>query len=72
MATVAELTDRLDKLRAARASGARSFQYGEKRVEYRSDAELAAAIADLEHQLAGERGIRIHTIRITASKGLGA
>jgi hypothetical protein len=70
VATVAELTARLEKLRATRASGTRSVQLGERRVEYRTDAELAAAIADLERQLAGETGARLHTIRIHASKGL--
>jgi hypothetical protein len=71
MATTTELETRLEKLRAMRAAGTRIVEIGERRVEYRSDQELAAAIADLEHQLAGARGPRVHTIRVHASKGLG-
>lgn len=72
MATVAELQERLESLRAMRARGVRAVQQDGKRVEYSSDAELAAAIADLERQVAGGTGARVHTIRINASKGLGA
>ena len=69
MATTAELEARLERLRKIRAAGTRSLEAGNHRLEYRSDQELAAAIADLEAQIAG--GGRVHTIRIHASKGLG-
>ena len=72
MASSEELTARLEALRRTRAEGARSVQQGNDRVEYRTDAELAAAIADLERQVAAAGGQRIHTIRVSASKGLDA
>lgn len=52
MATAAELQARLEKLREVRANGVRTTRFGEDEVTFRSDAELAAAIADLERQLA--------------------
>ena len=70
MATQAELLARLDKLRQQRASGTRAVQAGDKRVEYRPDAELAAAIADVERQLAEAGGQPVHTIVFSTSKGL--
>ena len=39
-------------LLAARYSGTRSVSYGGKTVNYGSDAELAAAIADIERRIA--------------------
>ena len=45
MADLVDLDARLANLRALRAKGVRIVEYGEQRVEYRSDAELAAAIA---------------------------
>lgn len=70
MATREELEARLEKLRKHRASGMRRVEFGDQRLEYRSDAELAAAIGDLERQLAGAAGAHIHTVRVTATKGL--
>lgn len=69
--TVTTLTAQLEALRKARASGAREveFQSGSgsmRRTAYRSDVELAAAIADLEGRLAtltGDRPIRNLVIR---------
>lgn len=53
MATAGEIQTRLDELRALRARGvAQTTQFGIGSVVYRSDAEIAAAIADLERQLA--------------------
>jgi len=47
------IADRLEALRAIRARGVLEVQQdGIGRVTYRSDAELAAAITDLERQLA--------------------
>lgn len=52
MTTQSEITARLAKLRELRAKGVRSVSYQGETVEYRSDAEISAAIADLERQLA--------------------
>jgi len=74
MPDVAELQAELDALRSARASGVREVEIqtgaNRRRVAYRTDAELAAAVADLERQIAGQAGRRVHTIRIASSKGL--
>lgn len=52
MATIAEMQDQLANLRALRAEGVRKTRFGEDETEYRTDKELAAAIADLETRLA--------------------
>ena len=41
-----------------------------KEVEYRSDAELLAAIRDLERRIAAMGAKPITTVRIASSKGL--
>jgi hypothetical protein len=69
MATLAELQAQLETLRATRAGGVREVQNGEERLAYQSGADLAAAIADLERQIAGAEGRRVHTVRVTTSKG---
>ena len=70
MATVAELQERLEELRRDLVEKAREVESGEKRIVYRSTAEIQAAIADVERQLAAATGTRIHTVRFSTSKGL--
>ena len=70
MPTLSELQSRLDALRRARASGARALQHGDLRVEYRSDGEMAAAIADIERQIAAASGTPVRTIYVTGSTGV--
>jgi hypothetical protein len=50
---VAALRAKLDALRDARASGLLETQHGETRTRYKSDAEMARAIADLQQQING-------------------
>ena len=50
--TLDELTLRHSALLAARYSGTRSVSYDGKTVNYGTDAELAAAIADAERRIA--------------------
>jgi len=55
--TLNELKLRHSALLAARYSGTRSVSYDGKTVTYGSDAELAAAIGDIERRIAKlERG----------------
>jgi hypothetical protein len=55
--TLDDLKTRCSALLAARYSGTRSVSYDGKTVNYGSDAELAAAIADVERRIAkAERG----------------
>lgn len=76
MATTEELSARLERLRKARDTGARVIDVESdgtrRRVEYRTDAELCAAIADLEKRLAGSAGAAPppNTIRIRTSRGM--
>ena len=70
MATVAEMQTQLDVLRKARASGLRKTEYGERSVEYKSDAEMAAAIADIERRITGASGRPIRTVYFNSTKGL--
>jgi hypothetical protein len=57
--TLDDLKARHSTLLAARYSGTRSVSYDGKTVNYGSDAELAAAIGDIERRIAKlERGAR--------------
>lgn len=55
--TLDDLKSRHNALLAARYSGTRSVSYDGKTVNYGTDAELAAAISDIERRVAKlERG----------------
>lgn len=62
MASVDELRGDLEKLKAARRSGARVITFGSgasmRTVEYRRDSDLAAAIAATEAEIAAVTGSR--------------
>ncbi|MDI4664048.1 hypothetical protein K9U40_06855 [Xanthobacter autotrophicus] len=70
MASLSDLQTRLEALRATRAGGALKIREGEREVTFRSDSELAGAIADLERQIAALTTGRVHTVRIFSSKGV--
>lgn len=53
---LAELETMRDALIRARASGVRMVMVEGKRLEYGTDAEMAAAIADLEARIARANG----------------
>ncbi len=69
MADLSQLTAWRDALMAARYRGVRTVEYDGKRVTYATDSEMAAALADLNRQIAGASG-RISVVRIQSSKGL--
>ena len=74
MATLSELHARLEELRSARAKGIRRVEHSaaggvSRSIEYRSDAELAAAIADVEQQIARASGKTVRGVYFTSSKG---
>lgn len=52
MATLSELQTRLEALRKARASGVKSTTHQDTTTVWKSDAEMAAAEAALEAQIA--------------------
>lgn len=71
MATLSELQTRLETLRAQRATGVATLQFSDGRqVAYRSDSQIAAAIADLERQIATLSTTPVTTVLVSASKGL--
>jgi phosphatidylserine/phosphatidylglycerophosphate/cardiolipin synthase-like enzyme len=66
-----ELQAMRDALIRARASGVRVVQYEGNRTEYASDAEMSAALADLERRIASGTGRRsAGSIRFITSKGV--
>jgi hypothetical protein len=70
MADLAQLTAWRDALMAARYQGIRTVEYDGKRVTYATDGEMAAALADLNRQIASTGPERISVVRIQSSKGL--
>jgi hypothetical protein len=69
--TPEDLAAQRDALLAARYRGVRTVEYDGKRVTYATDAEMAAALADLERRIAqAEAGARRRRILTSASKGL--
>lgn len=67
---VSELEVLRDELIRARARGVRVTVYEGKRLEYGSDAEMAAAIADLDHRISRVSRTPIRTVRAISSKGV--
>ena len=62
---------RRDALLSARWRGVRTVEVEGRRITYASDAEMAAALVDLERRIADEKaGSRRRIVRTTASKGL--
>ena len=56
---------------AARYRGVRTVEIEGRRISYATDAEMAAAIADLERRIEqAEAGARRRIVRTTANKGL--
>lgn len=70
MATLAELQAFKTALEAARYSGNRRVRTGATEIEFKTDAEMAAALADLDRRIAAASGGTIRTIRVSSSKGL--
>lgn len=58
----------LDKLLAGRSAPERVVQIGTNRVEMKDDAQIAAAIADVERRLAIAEGQRVHTVNLTVDR----
>ncbi len=70
MHTLAELQTQLRRLQDQRATPEASVAYDGSEVTYKTDAQLAAAIADLESRIASVEGRQVRKVRITTSKGL--
>jgi len=70
MANLAQLTTWRDALMASRYKGVRTVEYGDKRVTYATDTEMANALADLERRIVGAGQSQVSIVRIQSSKGL--
>jgi hypothetical protein len=69
--TIEQMTARRDALLEARWRGVRTVDIDGRRITYATDAEMAAAIADLERRIAdASAGARRRIVRTAASKGL--
>jgi hypothetical protein len=69
--TLEEMIVRRDALLAARFRGVRTVEIEGRRITYATDAEMAAALADLERRIAETKaGARRRIVRTAASKGL--
>ena len=70
MADLATLQTQLAELQDIRAGGTQRLRFSDgKEVTYRTDAELAAAISDLERRIAATQGQSINRVRFSTSKG---
>ena len=68
--TIDDLKARHSALLAARYSGTRSVSYDGKSINYGSDAELAAAIGDIERRIAALERTGRRVLRPFAVKDL--
>lgn len=73
MDDLARLQAQRTALLSARFNGARRVKFrsgeSEREIEYRSDTELAAALAEVERRIAAANGRRSSVVRIHTSKG---
>jgi hypothetical protein len=70
MANLAQLTTWRDVLMAARYRGIRTVEIEGRRVTYATDAEMAAALADLERKITATGPARVSVVQIASSKGV--
>ena len=69
--TLEQLKAQREALQAARFNGVLTVKAGDKWLTYKSDAELQAALQDLEREVANAEGRRpARRIRTYAGKGL--
>lgn len=69
MPSVPELEAMREALLKARFAGVRTVEYDGRRVTYASDAEMAAALAELVRRIAAASAPRVNQVRIYSSKG---
>ena len=68
--TLEQMKAKLTALKAARYAGVRSVSYEGRSITYGSDAEMKAAISDLESEIAAIERPRPRMSRTYAGKGL--
>ncbi|MAN56784.1 MAG: phage head-tail joining protein [Paracoccus sp. (in: a-proteobacteria)] len=71
MASPAQLTEWRDRLQSARFSGTRAVQDANgDRIEYKSDSEMARALAAIDAEITRLQQRRLSIVRAQTSKGL--
>lgn len=70
MADLTILRQQLDTLRAARARGIQTATVGSETIVFKTDAQMAEAIADIEQRIAALAGNQVRTVRFSCSKGV--
>ena len=71
MATLAQLTGRLERLRGIRANGLKSLAHGDVRSEFASMDDVTRAIGFVEQEIALACGFQQpRTFKVTSSKNL--
>lgn len=69
MADLATLQTQLAALQDVRSKGVLKVRMNGEEVTYRTDAELVAAISDIERRIAAAQGQSINRVRFNTSKG---
>ncbi len=69
---LSELIELRDRLVMERGSGVSAVQLGDERIEFKNDAQMAAAIADLEARIrrASATSTASNAVRFSTSKGM--
>jgi len=66
---LATLQAQRDRLQEIRTKGLRSYEIAGRKLEYKSDAELKAALDDVERRIAGLTRPAVRRVVFSTSKG---
>lgn len=69
-ATVEQMQAQLKRLRDVRAKGLDGYTIQGRSLNFKSDAQLASAIADLERRLAAASGTPVRLVYFNSTKGI--
>lgn len=70
MESVPEMQEHLKRLYEIRGKGIRKYEINNRSMEYKSDAELSSAIADLERRISAASRTPVRHVHFNSSKGL--
>ena len=70
MADLTTLQQELDTLRANRVRGVQTLAVGNETIVFKTDAQMAEAIADLEQRIAALSGHQVRMVRFACGKGV--
>jgi hypothetical protein len=69
MADIIDLESMREALLNAHLDGLRTVEQEGRRITYATDAEIAAALADLDRRIGAAYAPRVNQVRISSSKG---